>query len=71
MTNEERDRMKARLESGISMLLDKAEKVGSEKQKWNIDELGKMADIQKDITKAFKCLVKVDVMMSEHSVEQF
>lgn len=30
-----------------------------------------MKDIQKDLTKAFKCLVKIDVMMTEHSIEQF
>ena len=71
MTNEERESMKHRLENGISMMLDKAEKIGSEKAKWNIDELGKMADVQKDLTKAFKCLVSVEVMMSEHSVESF
>lgn len=51
--------------------MDKVEKAGTEKPKWNLDELGKMADIQKDLTKAFKCLVKVDVMMTEHSIEQF
>lgn len=71
MTNEERESMKHRLENGISMALDKAEKIGTEKAKWNIDELGKMADIQKDLTKAFKCLISVEVMMSEHSVESF
>lgn len=43
----------------------------AEKPKWNIDEIGKMADILKDTAKAFHCLVKTEVEMSEHSVEQF
>ena len=71
MTHEEVEKMKSRLENGISMLMDKVEKAGTEKPKWNLDELGKMADIQKDLTKAFKCLFKIDVMMTEHSIEQF
>lgn len=71
MTNEERERLKARITTGLSMVMDKAEKAGAEKPKWNIDEIGKMADILKDTAKAFHCLVKTEVEMSEHSVEQF
>jgi hypothetical protein len=71
MTHEELERMKTKIYSGLDMLLDKSEKIGKGKSEWSLDELYKMADIEKDMAKAFKCIVKSEVMMNEHSIEKY
>ena len=53
------------------MISEKAEKIGREKSEWSLDELGKMADIEKDISKSFKNLIKVHIMLGEHSIEKY
>ena len=53
------------------MVGEKAEKIGREKTEWSLDELGKMADIEKDMAKAFKCLIKTHIMLNEHSIEKY
>lgn len=45
--------------------------IGRAKSEWSLCELGEMADIEKDISKTFKNLIKVHVMTSEHSVEKY
>lgn len=60
-----------RIHRGLDMVIEKAEKIGREKQEWSLDELGKMADIEKDMAKAMKCLVKTHVMLNEHSIEKY
>lgn len=71
MNTEQLEMMKARIWSGLDMISEKAEKIGREESTWSLDELGKMADIEKDIAKAFKCLISVSVMSNEHSVKRY
>ena len=71
MNSEELHKMKDRIWSGLDMVMEKAEKSGRAKTEWSIMELGEMADIEKDMAKALKCLVKTEVMMNEHSVDKY
>ena len=71
MTNEQMEMMKARIWNGLDMVSEKAEKIGREESAWSLDELGKMADIQKDISKSFKNLVEACVMSNEHSIKRY
>ena len=71
MNSEELHKMKDRIWSGLDMVMEKAEKIGRAKTEWSIMELGEMADIEKDMAKALKCLVKTEVMMTEHSVDKY
>lgn len=71
MNTEQLEMMKARIWSGLDMISEKAEKIGREESTWSLDELGKMADIEKDIAKAFKCLISVSVMSNEHSIKRY
>ena len=71
MTSEELDKMSKRIYNGLDMISEKAEQIGRAKTGWTLCELGEMADIEKDIAKSFKCLVKVHRIMSEHSIEKY
>lgn len=71
MSSEEYKKMKDRIWSGLDMVMEKAEKIGREKTEWSIMELGEMADIEKDMAKSLKCLVKAQVMMNEHSIDKY
>ena len=71
MTHDEIEEMKKRIFDGLDMIAEKAEKIGRAKSEWSLCELGMMADIEKDIAKSFKCLIKVHVMLSETPVEKY
>lgn len=71
MTSEDIKKMKTRIFSGLDMVSEKAEKIGREKSEWSLDELGKMADIEKDMAKTFKSLIKTHIMLNEHSIEKY
>lgn len=71
MTNDEIKAMKERIYDGLDMVGEKAEKIGREKTEWSLCELGDMADIEKDMSETFKNLIKVHVMLSEHSIEKY
>lgn len=71
MTNEEMKKIHERIYKGLDMISEKAEMIGRAKSEWSLCELGEMADIEKDISKTFKNLIKVHVMTSEHSVEKY
>lgn len=71
MTHEEIEEMKKRIFDGLEMVAEKAEKIGRSKSEWSLCELGMAADIEKDIAKSFKCLVKVHVMLNENPVEKY
>lgn len=71
MTYEEIKKMHERIYNGLDMVAEKAEKIGKEKTEWSLCELGEIADIEKDMAKALKCLVKVHIMTSEHSIEKY
>ena len=71
MTAEEINKMKTRIYSGLDMVSEKAEKIGRAKTEWSLSELGEMADIEKDMAKTFKCLIKTHLMLNEHSIEKY
>jgi hypothetical protein len=71
MTNEEMKKIHERIYKGLDMISEKAEMIGRAKSEWSLNELGEIADIQKDISESFKNLIKVHVMTSEHSVEKY
>lgn len=71
MTNEEIKKIHERIYKGLDMISEKAEMIGRAKSEWSLNELGEIADIQKDISESFKNLIKVHVMTSEHSVEKY
>ena len=71
MTSDEIKEMHTRIHNGLLMVSEKAEKIGKAKSEWSLCDLGMMADIEKDMAKAFKDLIKVHVMLNEHSVEKY
>ena len=71
MTREEIDAIKKRIYSGWDMTMQVAEKIGREKKEWSLCEAMKSADILKDLAKTFKCLVEVEMMLSDSGVEKF
>lgn len=62
---------KKRICAGISMVLEKSEKIGREKREWSLEEVGEMSDIVKDMTEALKDIAKTHYYLSEHSIEKF
>lgn len=56
-----------RVEQSIQMIMEKAEKIGTEKKEWTLDELFKASDIVKDMAEALKDLSKA----SMHSMERY
>lgn len=71
MTSEEMKKINERIYKGLDMISEKAEMIGKAKSEWSLCELGEIADIEKDIAKAFKSLIKVHIMTNEHSVEKY
>lgn len=55
---------KKRICAGISMVLEKSEKIGREKREWSLEEVGEMSEALKDIA-------KTHYYLSEHSIEKF
>jgi hypothetical protein len=62
---------KKRICAGISMVLEKSEKIGREKREWSLEEVGEMSDIVKDMSEALKDIAKTHYYLSEHSIEKF
>lgn len=71
MTYEDIKKMHERICNGLDMVAEKAEKIGREKSEWSLCELGQIADIEKDMAKTLKSLVKIHIMTSEHSIEKY
>ena len=71
MTAEETEKMVKRIYAGLDMISEKAEKIGRAKAEWSLCDLGMIADIEKDIAKAFKCLVHTHQMLNEKSIEKY
>lgn len=71
MTKDEIEKMSKRIHAGLDMVSEKAEMIGRAKTEWSLCELGMMADIEKDMAKSFKSLVKTHMMLNEHSVEKY
>ena len=71
MTKDEIEKMSKRIHAGLDMVSEKAETIGRAKTEWSLCELGMMADIEKDMAKSFKSLIKTHMMLNEHSVEKY
>lgn len=71
MTHDEIENMKKRIFDGLDMIAEKAEKIGRAKSEWSLCEVAMMANIEKDIAKSFKSLIKVHVMLNETPVEKY
>ena len=71
MIEEELKQMTHHIYKGLDMIREKAEKIGKEKSEWSLYELGEIADIEKDMAKTLKYLVKIHIMVNEHSVEKY
>lgn len=71
MTKDEIEKMSKRIHAGLDMVSEKAEMIGRAKSEWSLCELSMMADIEKDMAKSFKNLVKTHMMLNEHSVEKY
>ena len=52
------ERLKEYICQGMEMVLEKAEEISRDKRDWSMDELGKAADIVKDMAEAYKDLSK-------------
>ena len=71
MTHDEIEQIKKRLLSGWDMTMLASEKIGREKKEWSLCDVMKSADIIKDLTKSFKCLVEVEHIVSESGIEKY
>lgn len=71
MTAEEIKELSHRIHKGLEMVSEKAEKIGREKSEWSLCELGEIADIEKDMAKTLKYLIKIHIMTNEHSIEKY
>ncbi len=67
MTTEERMKLYNDFHSGVRMMMDKIEKIVKEEGKWSIDEMGKLADMMKDLAMTEKAIAKAHYCYSEHS----
>ena len=71
MTMEERKKLYDDFHSGVRMMMDKLEKIAREESSLTIDEMGKIADIMKDLAKTEKCIAKAHHCYSEHSDKSY
>lgn len=67
MTHEERKKLYDDFHSGVRMMMDRLEKVAREESEMTIDEMGKVADIMKDLSVVEKSIAKAHHCYAEHS----
>ena len=67
MTTEERMKLYNDFHSGVRMMMDKIEKIAKEEDKWSLDDMGKLADMMKDLAMTEKGIAKAHYCYSEHS----
>lgn len=67
MTTEERMKLYEDFHSGVRMMMDKIEKIVREESKWSLDDMGKLADIMKDLAMTEKGIAKAHYCYAEHS----
>jgi hypothetical protein len=68
MTHEE---IKEQVHTGIDMIFEKLERMGTDKKGWSLCELGEVADILKDVTESHKNLIKAYHYSGGHSEERY
>ena len=67
MTSEERMKLYNDFHSGVRMMMDRIEKIAKSEDKWSLDEMGKLADMMKDLALTEKSIAKAHYCYSEHS----
>lgn len=68
MTHEE---IKEQVHTGIEMVFEKLERMGTNKKGWSLCELSDVADILKDVTEAHKNLIKAHYYSDNRSDEVY
>ena len=53
------------------MVLNKAEQIGREYDKWSLDEVMMMSDITKDMSEALKNIAKTNYLMEGRSIKRY
>lgn len=67
MTHEERKKLYDDFHSGARMMMDRLEKVAREEPEMTLDDMGKVADIMKDLAMTEKAIAKAHYCYAEHS----
>lgn len=71
MDGEKYKHIHERLMSGIDMVSEKAEKICESESELSLCELGQVADIVKDCSKALKSIVVSESYMSEGKIKKY
>lgn len=71
MTSEERAKLYEDFHSGVRMMMDGLERVVRSEEKWSLDDMGKVADIMKDLAMTEKAIAKAHYCYSEHSDKRY
>ena len=71
MTSEERMKLYNDFHSGVRMMMDAIERAAKSEDKWSLDDMGKMADIIKDLAVTEKSIAKAHYCYSEHSDKKY
>lgn len=71
MTSEERMKLYEDFHSGVRMMMDGLERVVRSEDKWSLDDMGKVADIMKDLAMTEKGIAKAHHCYSEHSDKRY
>lgn len=71
MTSEERAKLYDDFHSGVRMMMDGLERVVRSEEKWSLDDMGKVADIMKDLAMTEKAIAKAHYCYSEHSDKRY
>ena len=71
MTQEELAKLHKKFHDGVEMMIDKLGEIAEGKTSWSWDEMGKAADIMKDLAETHKNIAKAHCLYTEHSEERF
>lgn len=69
--SEEMETSLKKIQNGIDMVLNKAEQIGRENDKWSLDEVMMMSDITKDMSEALKNIAKTNYLMEGRSIKRY
>ena len=71
MMSEEMETSLKKIQNGIDMVLNKAEQIGREYDKWSLDEVMMMSEITKDMSEALKNIAKTNYLMEGRSIKRY
>ena len=60
-----------KVEHAAHTIIEKADTIYKTKPAWSVDELGKFADIVKDVSEIHKNVAKAHYLLTEHSMERY